>query len=193
MLQGEGVTIILDGKTQIEAASPTGASKRSPDAPFTTVRSSARPEGPNSRLRRERESLQHEVRCPPTLTAQNGAVITQTTLVEPEGCANKLTILSHTVKKRTITLKVAVPGAGKLTATGKGLSKATKPPAGPRDRHAHPESQGVGQAQNQGQGQLRPEQRQEAQRNRRGEVQAVGRRGFRDLRAVEVSAGRMTR
>jgi len=41
-----------------------------------------------------------------------------------------LTILSHTVKKRTLTLKVAVPAAGKLTATGKGLAKASKTAGG---------------------------------------------------------------
>jgi hypothetical protein len=45
-------------------------------------------------------------------------------------CPNTLTIISHTVKKRTITLKVAVPGAGKLTATGKGLTKSSKTSSG---------------------------------------------------------------
>jgi hypothetical protein len=67
---------------------------------------------------------------PTSITAQNGAVLTQSTLVEPEGCPNKLTILSHTVKKRTITLKIAVPSAGKLTAAGKGLSKSSKSSSG---------------------------------------------------------------
>lgn len=63
---------------------------------------------------------------PTTITAQNGAVIRQSTLVEPEGCPNTLTVLSHHVKKRTITLKVVVPGPGRLTATGSHLTKTTK-------------------------------------------------------------------
>ena len=62
---------------------------------------------------------------PTSITAQSGAVLKQTTLVEPEGCPNKLTILSHKVKNRSITLKVAVPGAGKLSAGGKGLETRT--------------------------------------------------------------------
>jgi hypothetical protein len=35
-------------------------------------------------------------------------------------------ILSHTVKKRTVTLRVVVPSAGRLTASGRGLTRATK-------------------------------------------------------------------
>ena len=67
---------------------------------------------------------------PTTITAQNGLVLKQNTLIEPEGCPNTLTVLSHKIKKRTLTIKVAVPGAGKLTATGKGLKTVTKTAVG---------------------------------------------------------------
>jgi hypothetical protein len=67
---------------------------------------------------------------PTKLTAQDGAVLEQDTLVQPEGCPDTITILSHKVKKRTITIAVAVPGPGKLTASGGHLTKASKTAAG---------------------------------------------------------------
>jgi hypothetical protein len=125
VLQGEGVTLILEGHTQIKKGVTYSLFESVPDAPFTSFEFNA-PEGPHSIFGANGNLCQTEVRMPTTLVAQNGAVINQQTLVEPEGCPNKLTILSRTVKKRTLTLKVAVPGAGKLTASGKGLSKASK-------------------------------------------------------------------
>jgi hypothetical protein len=125
VLQGEGVTLILEGHTQIKKGVTYSLFESVPDAPFTSFEFNA-PEGPHSIFGANGNLCETEVRMPATLVAQNGAVINQQTLVKPEGCPNKLTILSRTVKKRTLTLKVAVPGAGKLTATGKGLSKASK-------------------------------------------------------------------
>jgi hypothetical protein len=63
---------------------------------------------------------------PTTFTAQNGAQTHQTTPITVEGCSNTLTITSHTVKGRTLTLSVYTPAAGRLTATGKGLKPASK-------------------------------------------------------------------
>jgi hypothetical protein len=125
ILQGEGVKLILDGHTDIKKGVTYSRFETVPDAPFTSFEFNA-PEGPYSIFGANGNLCQTEVRMPTTITAQNGAVIRQSTLVEPEGCANKLTILSHKVKKRTLTLKVAVPSAGRLTATGKGLSKSSK-------------------------------------------------------------------
>ena len=96
-----------------------------PDAPFTSFEFNA-PEGPYSIFGANGDLCQTEIRMPTTLVAQNGAVLKQSTLVEPEGCPNKLTILSHHINKRTLTLKVAVSAAGRLTATGRHLSKASK-------------------------------------------------------------------
>jgi uncharacterized repeat protein (TIGR01451 family) len=125
VLQGEGVKLILDGHTDIKKGVTYSRFESIPDAPFTSFEFNA-PEGPYSIFGANGNLCQTETRMPTTIVAQNGAILTQSTLVEPEGCANKLTILAHTVKKRTITLKIAVPGAGKLTGTGKGLSKASK-------------------------------------------------------------------
>jgi hypothetical protein len=129
ILQGDGVELLLDGHTQITKGVTYSRFETVPDAPFTSFEFNA-PEGPYSIFGSNGNLCQTEVRMPTSITAQNGAVLTQSTLVEPEGCPNKITILSHRVKKRTLTLKVAVPAAGKLTATGKHLTKATKTAGG---------------------------------------------------------------
>ena len=125
ILQGEGVKLVLDGHTQIKNGVTYSRFETVPDAPFTSFEFNA-PEGPYSIFGANANLCQTEVHMPTTLVAQNGAVINQSTLVEPEGCPNTLTILSHKVKKRTITLRVAVPAAGKLTVSGKGLTKVSK-------------------------------------------------------------------
>jgi phage tail sheath gpL-like len=63
---------------------------------------------------------------PTQFVAQNGATLDQSTHIEVEGCSNTLGVVSKKVKGKTITLKVYVPSRGKLTASGKGLSKASK-------------------------------------------------------------------
>jgi len=129
VLQGDNVKLEVTGHTDIKNGVTYSRFETVPDAPVTSFEFSA-PEGPYSIFGAYGNLCQKEIKAPTTITAQNGAVFSQDTLVEVQGCPNKLTILSHTVKKRTITLKVAVPGAGKLTATGRGLSKTTKTTAG---------------------------------------------------------------
>lgn len=129
ILQGEGVTLILDGHTQIKKGVTYSRFESVPDAPFTSFEFNA-PEGRYSIFGANGNLCQTEIRMPTTIVAQNGAVLNQSTLVQPQGCPNKLTILSHKVKKRTLTLKIAVPGAGRLTATAKHLGTASKTASG---------------------------------------------------------------
>ncbi len=129
ILQGEGVTLVLDGHTQIKKGVTYSRFESVPDAPFTSFEFNA-PEGPYSIFGANGNLCQTEIHMPTTIVAQNGAVLDQSTLVQPQGCPNKLTILSHKVKKRTLTLKIAVPGAGKLTATAKHLGTASKTASG---------------------------------------------------------------
>jgi hypothetical protein len=125
ILQGDGVTLILDGHTQIKNGVTYSRFETVPDAPFTSFEFNA-PEGRYSIFSANGNLCHTEVRMPTSITAQNGAVLNQSTLVEPEGCPDALTVISHRVKGRTVTLKVAVPGAGKLTAVGRHLTKVTK-------------------------------------------------------------------
>jgi hypothetical protein len=129
VLQGEGIVLILDGHTQITKGVTYSRFESVPDAPFTSFEFNA-PEGPYSIFGANGNLCQTEIHMPATIVAQNGAVLNQSTLVQPEGCPNKLAILSHKVKRRTLTLKIAVPAAGKLTATAKHLTKASKTASG---------------------------------------------------------------
>jgi hypothetical protein len=62
---------------------------------------------------------------PTEFKAQNGLEIHQETAVTVTGCTPAITVVSHSVKGHTATIVVNVPSAGKLTATGKGVSKGT--------------------------------------------------------------------
>jgi hypothetical protein len=129
ILQGEGVTLIVDGKTQIKKGVTFSHFESVPDEPFSSFEFTA-PEGPHSIFTANGDLCGTEVKLPTTLTGQNGAVLTQSTPVQVEGCSNALKVVSHSIKKRAIKLKVIVPTAGKLTATGAGLAKASKSATG---------------------------------------------------------------
>ncbi len=91
VLQGEGITVILDGQTAIKKGITTSSFQTVPDVPFKTVEANL-PEGPHSALTTNLPAKDHYSLCgqrltiPTTLTAQNRAVITQSTKVGVEGC-----------------------------------------------------------------------------------------------------------
>jgi hypothetical protein len=128
VLQGEGITLILDGHTDIKKGVTYSRFETVPDAPIETFETIL-PTGPHSALTADvPEKLDYNlcgqnIQAPTTIVAQNGAVINQTTNVAVNGCPNKITILSHHINGHTITLKISVPSAGTLTATGKHLTK----------------------------------------------------------------------
>ena len=134
VLQGYGITIDLVGDTYIKKGITSSTFKTVPDAPVTSFELTL-PEGKFSALA---ANLPHEsqnfcgqkLTMPTEFTGQNGAVIKQDTPVEVEGCPNTISISSHKVKGRTATIGMSVPSAGKLTATGKGVSTAEKSATG---------------------------------------------------------------
>jgi hypothetical protein len=69
---------------------------------------------------------QQKLVMPTDFVGQNGATLDESTHIEVGGCSNTLSVVSKKVKGKTLTLKVYVPSKGKLTASGKGLSKASK-------------------------------------------------------------------
>jgi hypothetical protein len=95
LLQGEGITLVLDGKTFINDKTKITSSKfeSAPDAPFTTFETEF-PEGPFSILGGYNEhSSNHYDLCtanlnaPTEITAQNGTIVKTVTKVVPKGCA----------------------------------------------------------------------------------------------------------
>jgi hypothetical protein len=91
VLQGEGITLILDGQTDIKKGITTSTFNSVPDAPVTTFETTL-PEGPHSALTSNVPSAKRFSLCgqklviPTTITGQNGVVIQQETKVPVEGC-----------------------------------------------------------------------------------------------------------
>jgi hypothetical protein len=126
VLQGEGITLILDGKTNIKNGITTSSFDTVPDAPISSFELKL-PEGAHSTLSAPGGNLcSQALRMPTAIQGQNGALIKQSTPIEVTGCPYALRIVHRSVKKRTLTLKVSVPQGGKLVATGKGLTRAAK-------------------------------------------------------------------
>lgn len=127
VLQGEGITLILDGKTEIKRGITYSRFQSTPDAPVTAFTLNL-PKSTHSALGvpRGHNLCIEALRMPTRIVAQNGAETKQNTHIEVTGCPNTITILHHTVKGATLTLKIGVPRAGRLTATGKGLTTTNK-------------------------------------------------------------------
>jgi hypothetical protein len=91
VLQGEGITVILDGQTAIKKGITTSSFLSVPDAPFQSLEASL-PEGPHSALTtslpiKAKYSLcGKKLQIPMVLTGQNGAVIEQKIPVSVQGC-----------------------------------------------------------------------------------------------------------
>ncbi|HLM86585.1 MAG TPA: hypothetical protein VK272_10410 [Solirubrobacteraceae bacterium] len=135
VLQGDNVTIELVGTTFISKADITSTTfKAVPDQPFTSFEL-ALPEGPHSALATDLPHESHDL-CgqkliiPTEFIGQNGAELRENTPITVKGCAPAITVVSHRVKGKTATIQVSVPTAGKLVATAKGLSKASKTASG---------------------------------------------------------------
>ncbi len=91
VLQGEGITLILDGQTDIKKGITTSTFNSVPDAPVTSFEANL-PEGPHSALTSNVAQSKNFSLCgaklvmPTTITGQNGAVIQQNTKIPVQGC-----------------------------------------------------------------------------------------------------------
>jgi hypothetical protein len=129
-LKGYGIDFHLVGTTFISKAGITSTSfKQVPDVPIETFELTL-PQGPNSALAANGNLCKSKLVMPTEFTAQNGAVLNQSTRIEVESCSNALSLISKKLHGKTLTLRVNVPAAGQLSASGKGLSKSTKSSSG---------------------------------------------------------------
>jgi hypothetical protein len=91
VLQGEGITLVLDGKTAIKKGITTSNFESVPDAPVTTFETTL-PEGPHSALSSNVPVSKNFNLCganlvmPTTITGQNGIVVKQETKIAVQGC-----------------------------------------------------------------------------------------------------------
>jgi hypothetical protein len=134
VLQGEGVEILLTGHTEIKGEETYAKFEAVPDAPISSFELTL-PAGPHSALASGLPTNKHSLcgqslQMPTTIEGQNGAVVKQDTEVTIEGCKPALYIRSTKVSGRSVTVTVTVPSAGKIVASGDGLSSQTKHPGG---------------------------------------------------------------
>ena len=109
VLQGEGIKLVLDGKTQIKNQITYSKFESTPDAPFTTFET-VLPAGPHGVLTPNVAEKKHFDLCgetllmPTTIVAQNGATIQHNTKITIEGCS---AVESSHVKKLTRAQQLA--------------------------------------------------------------------------------------
>lgn len=94
VLRGEGVTLYLDGNTNIKKGITSSTFNSVPDAPITSFEVTL-PEGPHSAFatnvsaKAKGSMCGQSLQMPTVLTGQNGAVRTQTTKIAVTGCPKK--------------------------------------------------------------------------------------------------------
>jgi hypothetical protein len=110
LLQGEGVLVELDGKTQIKKGITYSHFETVPDAPISTFQTTL-PQGPYSVLATDIPQSAKNSLCglalnmPTTITAQNGALVKQTTKLTTTGCAKTKIKTPTRAQKLTKALK----------------------------------------------------------------------------------------
>jgi hypothetical protein len=126
VLQGEGIVLDLVGNTQIKNGITYSRFETIPDAPVSSFALDL-PQSKHSALSSTSFSglCGQNLVMPTFMEAQNGAQLHQNTNITITGCKPKIKVLRHSVKGHTATIVVSVPAAGKLVATGKGLSRGT--------------------------------------------------------------------
>jgi hypothetical protein len=105
VLQGENITLVLDGKTQIKNQITYSKFESAPDAPFTTFET-VLPAGPHSALTTNLPEKAHFNLCksslsmPTEIVAQNGAVIRQNTKIALQGCNRVGAVRPHRLTRK---------------------------------------------------------------------------------------------
>ncbi len=138
VLQGEGVKIVLDGKTDIKNGVTTASFEAVPDAPFTSFETLF-PTGPHSALTANVSEKKNYDLCgealsmPTTITGQNGATIEQDTKIAIEGCG---AVKGLKVKKLTRAQKLAAALKACRKKDKRSRSKRAKCEKAARKRYA---------------------------------------------------------
>ena len=125
VLSGYGTTVQLHAETFISPAGITSSTFRTvPDVPVGTFELTL-PQGKFSALAANGNLCKSKLAMPTAFTAQNGAQIKQSTPINVTGCKPSIAVMSQRVKGNTATIVASVPSAGRLVASGAGLSRAS--------------------------------------------------------------------
>ena len=131
ILQGEGVEIVLDGRTDIKGGITYSKFETVPDAPISSFETNL-PEGPHSVLATNIPANANGSFCglnltmPTTIEGQNGAQIKQTTEIAVTGCKPVIAVVKKKRSNAKVLLTLRSTVAGTLTVTGSGVKKAKR-------------------------------------------------------------------
>jgi hypothetical protein len=123
VLQGSGVTVDLSGKLNLNGGI-TSTFDTVPDVPITSFKLSLPAAAANSALTATADLCAAPLPLVATILGQNGKKVDVKSTVAVPGCGVAITKAS--VKKRTATFKVRVPGPGTVKLTGKGMKTVRK-------------------------------------------------------------------
>jgi hypothetical protein len=139
VLQGEGLKLILDGKTDIKKGITYSRFESTPDAPFTRFETTL-PAGPHSALTanvpesKKFNLCAEKLNMPTEITGQNGTLIKQTTHIKITGCKKKVTKLTRK-QKLAKALKACRKHFKKGSKKRKTCERAARKKYGPK-KHA---------------------------------------------------------
>jgi len=122
VLEGDGVRIIVEGKTNIKKGITTTDFETAPDVPVSSITVNL-PVGPHSALTTEQINTNlctAKLVMPTVITGQNGKQVKQNTVIAPTGCG--VQIVGHKVVGNTLYLTVRTYAAGRISGSGRGLS-----------------------------------------------------------------------
>jgi hypothetical protein len=126
VLQGEGVQLILQGKTFVRDGITSSTFSTLPDAPVRSFELTL-PQGPHSVLGAPGGKLcSADLTMPTTMRGQNGAFLKQDAKIAVSGCGPAIEVLRRDANRTTATIVAAVPAAGTIAAGAPGLSPAVE-------------------------------------------------------------------
>jgi hypothetical protein len=122
VLEGDGVRIIVEGKTNIKKGITTTDFETAPDVPVSSITVNL-PTGSHSALTTEQINTNlctAKLVMPTVITGQNGKQVKQNTVIAPTGCG--VQVVGHKVVANTLYLTVRTYAAGRISGSGRGLS-----------------------------------------------------------------------
>jgi hypothetical protein len=126
ILQGEGVVIYLDGKTDIKKGITFSRFETVPDAPISSFETSL-PEGPHSVLGANGKLCSQKLVMPTTIVGQNGRQVTQSTNIAVTGCGKpSIKITKAKIKGNTVLVTLTTTQLGTVIVSGDGLKTIKK-------------------------------------------------------------------
>jgi len=126
VLQGEGITIELTGNTDIKKGITYSRFETVPDAPINSFALEL-PEGPHSALSAYGNLCAQPLAMPTTIVGQNGAQVTQRTIISVTGCPKpKVRVKKARVKRHAVLVTFTTAQDATVTVSGRGLKTVSK-------------------------------------------------------------------